>query len=440
MSGHKIIINDYAREPVPKKKLRGIWEMTAVWTAGMICVPVILMGIQIGGSLNFSDALIAIFAGQFILTVIIAITSYIGASLKLSTAMIMENTFGRVGSYIPSLLLVISILGWFAFHTEIFGLSLQSMLHENFGLSLPLWPLTFLGGMLMSTTAILGFRAVSFLSKVSIPALVLLLVVPFINLLSKQDISVLWENSTEPTMSIGTTISFIVGGLIVGTTVAPDFNRYSDTPKNAIYSNSMVFMLLTPILLVTAMFLSASSGETNFSSIMYAAGWGAPAMLTLILATWTTNDSNLYLSSLSLSSIIKKYPKWQLAGASGIIATIIACFGVIQHYVPCMLFLGISFAPMAGVYASDYFFGHRKYTHNNFDTLPTFRILPFISWITGSLIGILVTPASSGGLELMTISTIPALDAIVAAALIHIALLKIVPIKKYTLAMEIETL
>ena len=73
------------------------------------------------------------------------------------------------------------------------------------------------------------------------------------------------------------------------------------------------------------------SGEKELTEIMYVAGWGVPAMIVLMIATWTTNDTNLYLSSLSLTAVFEKYRKWQVTTVCAIIGTIVAVAGIVDN-------------------------------------------------------------------------------------------------------------
>ncbi len=418
---------DYAREPVPEDQTRSTWDVFAVWAAGFICVPMMMAGVAIAQAIPFWDALLAMLVGESIVAVLVVIGGFIGLKHRIPAAMLLKNVFGRTGASIPAVFIALSLLGWFAVQAEVFGAGLASMLSVLFGWKIPVPFLTLFGGMVMSTTAILGYKAVSLLSRLTLPLLVLLLVAPLFTLLmagdSMENAVMPWDYEPQAPLSFGTVVSMLVGAMILGAMVAPDFNRYSRSRGSVILSNSGVPLVVTPFVMILAMFMVALSGKTEFVDIMYAAGWGLPALAILMFATWTTNDTNLYIASLSLSSLVTKFRKWQIAAIAGFAATLIAMAGIVQYFVPWMLMLGITFAPAAGVYMVDYYLGRRVYETRNFDTLPRWRVRPFISWGAGTLTGFLTTPAAGGGFGLFSVSQVPALDALCAAALVHAVLL-----------------
>ncbi len=419
------LTKDYSTQVVPTDKRTSGWPIFAVWVGGIISVPIIMVGITLAMSMPIDQAVIAIIIGQFVLAVIASLTSYVGVKTHLSTAMILRIVFGSVGSYIPTVFISFALLGWFGFQAEIFGQSLQKTLLHLFDLNISVVVLTLIGSIIMSTTAIIGFKALNILSQITTPLLFLLLCLPLWTLFSDQGLAVISDYQVEQTLTLGAAISMIIGSWAVGASVTPDIARFARSVKSGVGATFMAFSVAAILLLIMSLALVIVSQKTDFTEIMYAAGLGVPAMLILMLATWTTNDTNLYLSSLSLTAIFQKYRKWQVASICAIIGTIIAVAGVMNHFIGWLIFLGVAFAPAAGVYVSSFIFDRKSFQNINFETIPHFKGHAFWAWFIGAIFGFCTLPAEGVGLGLLSLTTIPALDAIIIAAVMNSIVLKL---------------
>lgn len=432
MSDFKAIDNltkDYSTKPVPVEKQTAGWPIFAVWVGGIISVPIIMVGITLALSMPLKEALVSIVLGQIILAMIAGLTAYVGVKTHLSTAMILRVVFGKFGSHIPTIFISLALLGWFGFQAEIFGQSFQKALLNTVNIDVSVDVLTIIGAIMMSTTAIIGFKALNILSQITTPLLFLLLCLPLWTLFGDQGVNVLRDYEVDQTLSIGAAISMIIGSWAVGASVTPDISRFGKSVKAGAGATFFAFSIAAIILLVMSMALVVVSGKSDFTEIMYAAGWGVPAMIVLMIATWTTNDTNLYLSSLSLTAVFQKYRKWQVATFCAVIGTIIAVAGVVEHFIQWLIFMGVAFAPAAGVYVTSFVFERKRFEGIDFDQLPKVNVKPFISWIFGAFVGFCALPADGVGLGTFSLTTIPALDAIIASALINTTLLKVFPDK-----------
>jgi cytosine permease len=419
------VTQDYSHEPVPDDKTRHGWRIFGVWVAGQIALPIFMLGITLGNSMNVRDALIALIAGQFIVTVMFCLTAYGGSVTRLPVAILLRQTLGKYGASIVSVLLAFSLIGWFGFQTEIFGQSLQTLINSKTGIMLPLPLLIVGGGVIMSTTAIIGFKALDILSQIAIPLLVVLLAVPLWQLWDPQALISLMNKPRENAMPLGAAISIVAGSVSVGMLITPDIVRYAHNPRHALAGTGAAQLLAVPVILIFAMALSLLAGEKDFVALIEKLGLGGIGLVTVMLATWTTNDTNIYLSSLALTSIFTSVRKWMLAAICGALGTIVGLVGIVEHFVPWLSLLGIVFAPAAGVFAIDYFLRPVIYKSAHETLPPAYRLRPLIAWGIGTLTGWLTSPEQALGAEMFTLTTIPAIDAILVAGVLHYCMSKI---------------
>lgn len=85
-----------------------------MWTGGTL-----------GTGLSYDDFFYAVLLGNLILGVYTAFLGYIGAKTCLSTHLLARYLFGTKGSYLPSLLLGGTQVGWFGVGVAMFALPVQ---------------------------------------------------------------------------------------------------------------------------------------------------------------------------------------------------------------------------------------------------------------------------------------------------------------------------
>ena len=147
---------------------------------------------------------------------------------------------------------------------------------------------------------------------------------------------------------------------------------------------------------------------------MLAIGLGVPSLLVLIAAQWTTNDNNLYTSSLGLSNIFKT-KKSNIVLVLGVLGSLLGAFGMANYFISWLSILGIGVPPMAGIILADYFIIHKgSYDLENDSKLPAWNYYALVSWLIAGIVGY----TFSWG--------IAALNSLVVAMVIYVAIMKAV--------------
>ncbi|MEW6081652.1 MAG: cytosine permease [Bacillota bacterium] len=420
------LFKDYEREPVPEHLRRGWFQMGMVWVGIGVCIAALMLGGILGAGLSLGQAIIAAVLGSLVLTAISALCSVVGAHTHLSTAMISKFAFGEKGSYLVSMVLALGCYGWFGVQTGLFGETAFVVVEKLTGVTVSTGVLVFLGGLLMTSTAVFGYRAIAKLSVTAIPLVGALMFASLIVVLRDHPFGTLWAMGPVGTpMSLGFATSIVAGSFMVGAVIGPDISRYARTPRDAALSSVLGFLIGFSIVLFLGATFAKATGESDVVKVMLALGWGLPAMLVLIFAQWTTNDNNLYSAALGFSLIFKKQPKWQLTIVAGVLGTILAMWGIYGRFIQWLVILSALVPPIGGVYVSDYFFfSRRAYHFDKVSGVPAIRWEAIISWVIAALVGFSTTP-KPGGFGLFTLTTVSALDSFLAAVLCQLILVPI---------------
>jgi len=416
----KEIFKDFEREPVPAELRKNWLEMGLVWVGIGMCLAALMLGGVVGFGLDLTSAAGAIILGSFVLTIINALCSIVGADTGLSTAMIGRFAFGDIGVYITAAILALGCYGWFAVQLGLFGETAVTGINLITGVVVSTQLLIVIGGILMIATAIYGYRGIALLSKIAVPLMVIILLASLIGILNERPWGTLvTEGPPGDPMPFGVAASIIAGSFMVGAVIGPDISRYAKDRKHAVGASVFGFLIGFSMMVYLGSILAHAVGEWDAVKIMIGLGWGLIAIIVLVLAQWTTNDNNLYSASLNLSVIFRTWPKWKLTLIAGALGIIIALSGIYGKFVQWLMILSATIPPIGGVYVTDYFLFHRDlYRFENLSRIPKWRPLMFIAWTGGSLVAFCTTPPPTG-FGLFTLTTVSAVDAFIVAVVLQ---------------------
>jgi cytosine permease len=427
----KTLLEDYGAEPVPDEKRKGWFGLGIVYWGSAVCLPAFLVAGIIAGPLTLGSAVAVYVAGSAVLAVVAVLAGVIGAHTGLSTGLSITYTFGTKGAYALQLVLFFGSWGWFGVQLGFMASGLgDGGLAFALGGAVPGWVLQIIGGALMTLTAMVGFKALEKLSAFAMPFLLVVLLITIVRVYSG-DVSFaeVAKTSSEGAMPVGVAISIVISSFILGALIAPDITRYGKSTKAA--GGGMVFGMLIgfPVVLtLAAIMVKGAGGEPDFSKVMLsgAAGpWVVLAVLTIVLAAWTTNHTNLYSGALSLNAMFPNAKKWMITLVSGVVGTGLALAGINTSggFQAFLGILAVVLPPAAAVMLIDFFFfrgsGGRSYKPENLKEIPDLRVEPLVAWAIGAAAGFAIqyTP--------FKITVVTAIDTILIAAAVYFIIAKI---------------
>ncbi|MDR2902542.1 MAG: cytosine permease [Lactobacillales bacterium] len=422
-------LQDFAHTAVPENEgPRFKWlYLTNVEAAVAVCVPVFMFGATLGQSLSMMNLLIALVIGGGVLSIISGYSSYIGVKTRLSTALLVKESFGAQGAKIVWLILACASFGWFGLQTEVFAKALIALIGKiSPTLELNNTLIIILSGFLMSSTAVIGIKGVGKLAQLSMPLLLGVLIYALSMALAAKGYMSWWNYTPANPMQLGTAIASIIGAYAIGAIIMPNVKRFAKNKSHSISSAVLALGVFYPILLLLTAATAYLMKEPDFIELLLNFGLGWLTMIILLLATWTTNDINLYGASLALAPVFPKIKRNILTAIAGTVGTAIACFGIFENMTALFMILGVLTTPLFIIYCID--FKMRKFSTRV--KAVSVHWTAFAAWILSSSIGIWTTPADQWGMEMTTITTVPALDSLLAAVVIYPIILWASKIKK----------
>jgi cytosine permease len=383
--------NDFATVRIPLDKRRSTFSVSMVIVGLIIAMSALYTGAALVGSLTLSQAIAAVLIGNIILTVYGGLLGIIGAREGLPVGILVRHSFGRWGSNIISGIIAITLLGWFAWQCGFFGQTISAMFPGGGIITQPvtagIW-----GGILMMTTAYIGYKGLAALSTFAAPLIFLLAVVGIIIVAVKTAgfVEMPIMIAEDSTITFSSAIVMVVGAFAVGGVIQPDCTRYCKNGTTSFVATVMGFVIAHSVVILAGFLICAGTGITDLPKAMLSIMM-VPSLLILIFAQWTTNDNNLYSSSLGITNIFPKLKKKQVTLAGGIVATILGAFGVANFFTSWLTILGTAIPPVAGILIADYFLFHKsKYEFGEGTRYGYISIPAIVAWIAGIIIGFTV--------------------------------------------------
>ncbi|WP_437217206.1 cytosine permease [Pectobacterium sp. LFLA-215] len=414
-------IYDYEYERVPAEARKSWYVIALIWLAMGIDISGLFLGAFLSGGLPFPQAVSATLTGSAFLGVLAALCANVGYGCGLSTTLLSISVFGRFGGKVIGIFSAVSLIGWFAFQLDFFGVMLQkALLHYEFE------PGRFLilvfGMVLMTSTAIWGVRALGKLSVFSVP-LMLILIITGLVLAANTHPEIPLPIIKAP-ISMGSAISYVVSIWIVSAVMSPDIARYAKTRKDALLGAGLGFFLGNSSTIIVALILTHLVGTEDLVEVFFSIGLGMSAIVVLIFAQWTTNSTNLVSASLGLSVVIRALSRPVLVVLMAIAGLLLAYNGMINNFTQFLSLLGVLISPIAGVYLVEYYFIKSSRLLKNVSEASFLNVVAAISWSLGSIVSLLTSPDF---FDLFTISSISALDGVMVSMAVYIGIHKFFP-------------
>ena len=413
-------INDYTRTKVPENKTVSGIKIASIIVGIGVTLPAFYVGGEVAQAIGLSKAFWVFIIVNFVLGILCVITAVIGNRTRLSTYMLLHFSFGRKGTLFINFLIGITLLGWYTVTLEIFGEALTDAFKYLLNIDFPIYLSITIGSVLMTLTAIYGFKIIEKFSAFAVPLMVVFLVYILYITINENGVDGLMSIKGNNSMTIIEAVSAIVGLTILTPVLMPDFSRFARTDKDSIISVSGL-VIGFPIILLAGAIPSLVTGEVDIMKIMIGLGLTVPAFIILVFSTWTTNTSNLYSTQLTLSTIFRNQKLVRLGLISSVIGTIIAIIGIATHFITLLNVLSVLIPPISAIFIADFFFIRKQnYNLKDFDKLPAYDIAAITSWVLSCVVAYLAS------YNYITITTISFFDSFIVAFFSYLILKKII--------------
>ncbi|OKH27672.1 cytosine permease [Chroogloeocystis siderophila] len=375
---------DYPLSAVPLEARKSLWSLAPLLIGFTLYSGTLFAGGRVGPAYRFTDLVGLILAGNLLLGIYAALLSYIAARSGLSTVLMARFSFGSVGSRWVDFLLGFTQIGWYAWGSALMADVLNQLARVPSSFN---WLIILFFTYFFCSTAYIGYRAMDWLSRIAVPAMLILIVWSLV--IAARDVggfAGLQAIVPQQQLGLGEAITIIVGTFVSGGTQATNWSRFAKDGRTALWSTLAAFFLANGLLLFSGAFCALVYGNEDIVQVMAQQGllfWG---LILLFLNMWTTQDNTIYAFSVAGAHMFRtnKRTAFVLGGAT--VALVLAWGGIYNLLVPYLILLGTFIPPIGGVVMADYWLLHQ----GQFPTLnqrqPAFNWAGIIAYIIASAI------------------------------------------------------
>lgn len=352
--------DDYALSRVPRTERYGFWPVLLQWVGNSGSLSQFVLGATIGLSLGFWQAAAAFTLGAVLLEIVIFFVGYAGQREGLSMVMLTRFTgFGRNGSALVSLVIAISLIGWFGVQNGIFGNSMNALLGG------PVWMWCIVSGVVLTALVMYGFKGMLWISRVAVPLFFGLIGYTIITTLSQHSLSELIAlPPPEDELTIASAATIIAGGFMTGAIIAPDMTRYNTKGWHVAVQSGTSLVISEYLVGLTGVLLGHLVGTADVTSIVLGTS-GAIGLIIVVLATMKINDNNLYSGSLGIVSFAEtvfgvRIHRGAVTVVFGVLGTLLSAIGFLDHFKDFLSLLGVAIPPIGGIIVAEYYLVRRQ--------------------------------------------------------------------------------
>lgn len=349
---------DFALSRVPASS-RYSWASMALENFSQCgCISTVLIGAQLGHGLQLDQAIWATLIGACILAAICTLLGTIGCREGLTTSMLGRWTgLGCAGTAVLSLMIALSLMGWFGIQSAIAGKGLEDLFK-----GLPDWGWTAISGLVVTVISMLGFRWMVAVAFVSGPAFLVVIVWACVQSLSCPPTKLPPEQEAtlaSPQLHLIDGVGLVVGGWIVGAVVSADIFRFS---RSGCAVASQVLLARTPSLVLYSLAGALVAHTYHTADIIHimheSVGWAA--VVVVVAGELVINCANLYIAGLAVVSFCDVMLGCNVARSvvtlvCGIVGGVLGAAGILSHFINFLSVLSVTFPPVAGIVSCEYF-------------------------------------------------------------------------------------
>ena len=293
--------------------------------------------------------------------------------------------FGEAGSRLSDFLLGFAELGWYAWGTATAAIVLVKMLGLSEGLTIPLMILFGFG---FSITAIVGYKGLDVLSRVSVPLMFILLIVSMY--IATRDIGGfkgLAAVIPHETMTFSAAVTMVFGTFASGATQATNWTRLSRTGRVAIIASVVSFLIGNGLMVVAGAWCAIVYQQADIVEVMILQGLSFAAVIMLCLNLWTIQGPTIYNVAAASCHLLRSERRRTMTVAAAGVGVLLAIGGMYEMLIPFLVLLGSIIPPVGGVIMADFWYRHRgKYPLLANASLPRYNLMGLGAYAVGALV------------------------------------------------------
>ncbi len=356
---------DYGIKPVPAAERRlSFIDTFVLWADLGVSFLVMVVGMFLVPGLSLAGALTAILVGALIGNFLLGLVATIGSDTGVPTMVLFRPVLGLRGSYAPTVLNVLQLVGWATFEVIVMAQAATLLSQRLLGVSSYLgWVVFFT---LLTTLMAMGGPVVvvkQWMEKFAVWAVFITLLWVTVAILGTYDIGTLFAKRGTGEMSFWLAVDLVAVMPISWVPLVADYSRLASSRRAAFWGTGCGYFVSHVWFYALGALLGLAAAVTldphaPISPLLAAiagltAGWAA--LLILLVAETDEAFANIYSAAVSTQNMVMRLGQRALAGIFGAVVLVLAAVVPLVQYESFLLLIGSVFVPLLGILAADYF-------------------------------------------------------------------------------------
>ncbi|MDQ7849283.1 MAG: putative hydroxymethylpyrimidine transporter CytX [Armatimonadota bacterium] len=353
---------EWGIEPVPaQQRYLGYLDYFALWSSLGVGLLVLLAGTLLVPGLGLVQALAAIVIGTVVGNLLLALAGVVGSETAVPTMVLLRPALGIRGSYLPTLLNIVQLIGWGSFEIFIMSQAANGISTTLFGYdNVLLWVLVVAA---FCTLLAWGGPLVvvrRWLERFAIWLVYATTIYLTWYLLTHHDVRALLAKPGDGTLPFWLAVDLVVAMPVSWLPLVADYNRFARRSTPAFWGTFAGYLVANVWFYALGVLFVLALQTTDLipAIISLAGGWLA---LLLLLVDETDNGfADIYSTAVSIQNLFPRARQRWLAVVVGAVCALVAAKVNIVQYEAFLFLIGAFFVPLFGVLAADYFVLRRR--------------------------------------------------------------------------------
>ena len=350
-------------ERVPDRyRVLGFLDYFVLWADLGVGLLVLLAGTALVPGLGFWEAIAAILVGTLIGNVMLGLAGVVGSDNAIPSMVGLRPSFGRRGSYLPSLINVVQLVGWGAFELVIMAQASARLTQSLFGFSsYPIWAVIW--AIVVVVLALGGPLVVvrQWLEKAGIWIVLVTGAWMALYVFTHANYPALASRPGDGSLSFAQGIDLVVAMPISWLPLIADFNRFASSSRSSFWGTVSGFAVSNVLFYTLGVLLILVLPTSDLIGSIMTVAFGT-AGLALLLGDETDNAfADVYSGAISIKNVLPGLPTRLLVASIGGLCLAIALTVDLGSFQSFLYLVGSLFTPLFGVLFADYFVLSRRH-------------------------------------------------------------------------------
>jgi nucleobase:cation symporter-1, NCS1 family len=351
--------------PLSLRRLRPL-DLAVLWGDLSIGLLVLASGALLVPRLGFADAMLAIVIGSVVGCVPLALVGAAGAREGVPGMVLFRPVLGRRGSYLPSAVNLVQLVGWTAFELWAMARVANAVSRNLFHLDAYLFWLVIVA-VICTALAFAGpiFAVRRWLERFGIWVVAAVCVWITIRVLALGGLGGAWSRPATGGLPFWLAVDLVIAMPVSWLPLVADYNRFAADPRASAKATfwsyaagNIWFYALGALLVVVA---GSTPDVFDMGTTIAATAGGAVVLLALLVGESDQAMANIYSGAVSIQNAAPRASQRGLIVAVGVAGLVLASFlqqRAAETFEFFLLLIGSVFVPLFAVFLADWLVLH----------------------------------------------------------------------------------